>query len=38
MQLREEITGKSQEIDRENRRKTKLEKDLKGVQVNINIL
>lgn len=33
MQLREEITAKGQEIDRESRRKAKLEKDLKAVQV-----
>lgn len=32
-QLREEITVKGQEIDRESRRKVKLEKDLKAVQV-----
>ena len=32
-QLREEITVKSQELDRENRRKAKLEKDFKTVQV-----
>ena len=32
-QLKEEITIKSQELDRENRRKSKLEKDLKAVQV-----
>ena len=30
-QLREEITTKTQEVDRENRRKSKLEKDLKFV-------
>ncbi len=29
-QLREEITAKNQEMDRENRRKVKLEKDLKS--------
>lgn len=33
VQLREEITAKGQEIDRESRRKAKLEKDLKAVQV-----
>ena len=37
-QLREEITVKSQEIDRESRRKVKLEKDLKAVQVCMIIL
>lgn len=29
--MREEITTKSQEVDRENRRKSKLEKDLKSI-------
>ena len=32
LQLREEITSKGQEIDRESRRKAKLEKDLRVVQ------
>ena len=31
MQLREEITTKNQEVDRENRRKIKLEKDMKAL-------
>lgn len=30
--MREEIQAKNQEVDRETRRKTKLEKDLKAVQ------
>ena len=33
MQLREETTAKSQEIDRETRRKAKLEKDMRAIQV-----
>lgn len=32
MQMREEIQAKNQEVDRETRRKAKLEKDLKAVQ------
>lgn len=32
LQMREEIQAKNQEVDRETRRKAKLEKDLKAVQ------
>lgn len=33
LKLKDEITMKTQELDRENRRKAKLEKDLKALQV-----
>lgn len=36
-QLREEITVKSQEVERETRRKTKLEKELQAVKVDLEV-
>lgn len=35
LQLHEEVTVKSQELDRENRKKAKLEKELKKLEVRV---